>query len=648
METAKANSSNPSTTTDSTTGPDEKQDSQCFTAAVLQVGDMGDAAKNSAKTWYQQENVKYMWVVLLGFAALVDVLGTILPGLETSNGICSSDDQCEVTNAGSTSCWQSFIAWLDRHDIPISFVFSALWFLDAFWTAYKAWINALEAREMSAGETIYDFQQLENDRFDVVEMDEDGMEHHEQFSIRSKKAFIFAIAQHFAGRTTRSVMQYIKSKVFALVKKLTKRLFSKAIFNPLKFRRQVKKVLKILRYVKYGFPLIGKLNRIRGLVTLAWKRQRQHFQAQKAKRARQLLWESKPREVREIDAAIIIQSAFRARQARKAVKAMRILKAEKEYLAVCKIQHVLKRKLREGRARLEAKRKELERLEQLKEQTMSDKQKLRMYELRHDVLNETKVLLNRKMLMRPNTKFAIYWKLFFAICLLWELAGAALQPLLYDEKSKSRNGEVGPTTVEELIAHTFVPTRIADWPQCQIDSHDGEDDTTGLRWYCEDPISSTQESIRDVLALTLIPTPVSKWSECNPISIPTKKRRFTLFRRKKTPEATEVDLNWYCEQPYSTLHEHYRNLVNWFWSEVVVLVGVAYFMDVFVTFFTGEFHPVFGVLMPKPIFARWILPGLVLQLAVNPYMKAVSHWTRSTFSWDLSECTDGTPPSSSH
>ena len=49
-----------------------------------------------------------------------------------------------------------------------------------------------------------------------------------------------------------------------------------------------------------------------------------------------------------------------------------------------------------------------------------------------------------------------------------------------------------------------------------------------------------------------------------------------------------------------------------------------YFLDVFVTFFTGDIHPDNGVLIPKPFVKRWIAPGLVLQLLVNPYMKEVS------------------------
>jgi len=503
---------------------------------------------------------------------------------------------------------------------------------------------------MALGGTLHDLEHLEDDVFDVVEMGDDGTEHSERFSVRSKKAFIFVILQHFAGRTAHSITHYVKSRIIDLVRTLSKRIVSKAIFHPLKFRRQVKKASKIARYLKYGFPLFGKLNRIRGLVTLAWKRQRQRHEAKKAKRARRLLWESKPREVREVDAAIMIQSAFRAQRARKTVKAMKIFKADKEYIAVAKIQHVLRRKLRERRAQLEAQRKELQRLEQLK--GLTEKERLRIYQLRHEVLYETKVLLDRKMLMRPNTKFSVYWKLFFAICLLWELTGAALQPLLLDKAHKSPKHEDKPATVEELFAQAFVPTRVSDWPRCQIidkeDEHgllyhlthkdgngqhnqnDEDIKKDALPWYCSDPFYSSQESFRDFLALALIPKPVSEWSECTKDST-SPPRRFAFFRKKNRQDIIEAELHWYCENRYSRMHQLYRSLVDWFWSEFVVLVGLAYFLDVFITFFTGEFHPANGVLVPKPFFVRWILPGLVLQLAVNPYMKTVAGWTSDLF-----------------
>jgi hypothetical protein len=53
-------------------------------------------------------------------------------------------------------------------------------------------------------------------------------------------------------------------------------------------------------------------------------------------------------------------------------------------------------------------------------------------------------------------------------------------------------------------------------------------------------------------------------------------------------------------------------------DEFKVVVSIVCFLDVFVTFFTGEIDAITGYIVPKPFFNRWIFPGLLLQLLVNP------------------------------
>ena len=54
---------------------------------------------------------------------------------------------------------------------------------------------------------------------------------------------------------------------------------------------------------------------------------------------------------------------------------------------------------------------------------------------------------------------------------------------------------------------------------------------------------------------------------------------------------------------------------------LVPAVNCICFLDVFITFFTGELNS--GTLEPKPFFQRWILPGPLLQLLVNPTMASI-------------------------
>ena len=53
-------------------------------------------------------------------------------------------------------------------------------------------------------------------------------------------------------------------------------------------------------------------------------------------------------------------------------------------------------------------------------------------------------------------------------------------------------------------------------------------------------------------------------------------------------------------------------------------VNTIFFLDVFITFFTGELSSSAGTIVPKPFFTRYILPGVGLQLIVNPTMVEIS------------------------
>jgi hypothetical protein len=58
-------------------------------------------------------------------------------------------------------------------------------------------------------------------------------------------------------------------------------------------------------------------------------------------------------------------------------------------------------------------------------------------------------------------------------------------------------------------------------------------------------------------------------------------------------------------------------------------VHAVCFLDVFVTFSTGELTST-GKLVPKPTFARFVFPGIGLQLIVNPTMVALSKFVKKT------------------
>uniref|UniRef100_A0A7S2A8I3 Uncharacterized protein n=1 Tax=Trieres chinensis TaxID=1514140 RepID=A0A7S2A8I3_TRICV len=68
----------------------------------------------------------------------------------------------------------------------------------------------------------------------------------------------------------------------------------------------------------------------------------------------------------------------------------------------------------------------------------------------------------------------------------------------------------------------------------------------------------------------------------------------------------------------------WKSVVQYLADQTALLASVISFLDVFITFFTGELSEQTGVLRPKKFFKRWILPGVLLQLLVNPNMKDVA------------------------
>jgi hypothetical protein len=80
----------------------------------------------------------------------------------------------------------------------------------------------------------------------------------------------------------------------------------------------------------------------------------------------------------------------------------------RESVAMLKIQMILRKKLRERQACLQKKTKELRQLQSLEKKELSDKQQLRMYDLRDELTTEANEVLNRKLLLRPNTSFSVY------------------------------------------------------------------------------------------------------------------------------------------------------------------------------------------------------------------------------------------------
>jgi hypothetical protein len=635
------------------------------------------------------QGLNYIWRFSLGCAGVLDIVACLLPSFVESE----EDEMVTGPRSNAKDIFPNYIldlaSFLDHHSVTISLVFSTMWFLDAFFAAQKrrtkfliqeeksrylglndsstekkpkkrwetAWFvyyrsMTLQLLLLPVGFYIILFYSVDqiirggaiedldgvNESVTVAVSNADDEIEYERFSTHSKISLLFAIIHHILLKISGSTTRAIRSRLGSFVKRARpaaiKKILSRAVSNPLKFRRNIQKVLTVVRWVKYLAPLIGTCNKLKANVSDMLKKRSQKTIADKQRRVRQLLWEGKPVHVREDEAARMIQSIFRAYKARKAIIALKALRGDKQYLAAIKVQRALRSSLSRGRKRLRSKKEELVHLSTKRsdqKETLDHHEERRFYELQDELATEAKTLINRKLLLRPNTRFSVMWKILFISCIVVEISQLLAKPWL-DSYTKQRKGE--PMAMSEFVALTFTPTRASLLPECGFipESRQGtilnlkaglfsprhrvgnrfNDDTNDVPWFCHTPGFTIQEAYSDLLSLILVPAPVSEWPDCRD----TKRR---LWQKDESPPK-----RWYCHEPYSYMHSLYRRVFDFVLEKFLVLVSVVCFLDVFVVFFTGELDELTGKLAPKPWMARWIAPGLLLQLLLNPRLGSLS------------------------
>jgi hypothetical protein len=134
--------------------------------------------------------------------------------------------------------------------------------------------------------------------------------------------------------------------------------------------------------------------------------------------------------------------------------------------------------------------------------------------------------------------------------------------------------------------------------------------------------------IESIMEHTLIPTPVSQYAACEardedgPRILRVIRRVYRKFTRRKPAQTKPFP--WYCHQIFATAQTVYIKTLEFLIHEFLVFMGIVCFLDVFVTFFTGEIDLDTGILSPKPFFERWFVPGLVMHLAINPKVESAS------------------------
>ena len=479
---------------------------------------------------------------------------------------------------------------------------------------------------------------------------------------RAKMSTICAIL-HYLYHVYLAATIFVRAKLGEYFKnsaipQLRRTLVTNGFRNPRKLIRQLVLLLKYIRWTKYIIPLIGKLNKLRGGVVSTIRKRRQYSIAKKQKLIYKFLWKKKSPAEKEQDAAILIQRVWRAYQNQMYHRVVAIFSTkDKRLTSAMKIQLAFRRMALKSRCQLLGKRRELHRLERERiasPKNLNEDERRRLYELQDTFMTEANKTINKRLLMRPNTKLAVRWNYLFIVCILYEFSHVALRPWLQLPKTKNKKKEdnkVKYISMREFVATSLTPTRVSETPECGYlfqkqswiqrlfhhqygagyhdDPHHQHNNT--IPWMCAEPIVTYRDSFRDIIVLTFSPHPISQWEQCQVRKSTLIDRLNHLFHNKN--KTNKKPPPWYCSNPYVTIHNYYRSIWNFVIDETKIVISIVCFLDVFVKFFTGEIDATTGELRPRPFFRRWIIPGLLFQLLVNPAI--------GTFSTIFFQITDG-------
>jgi hypothetical protein len=413
---------------------------------------------------------------------------------------------------------------------------------------------------------------------------DDVPDEYDSFTKYANVSLGFAVLKHLLITLSRRTGYHFKRRGIDAAKYYCRLLIFKAFRHPFVFGRRVRMILKLVRWAKYLAPLIGAIGKLKTNLSDLYIRFKQYRKATHAKRVRmRVLGKLQPDALRE-HCALIIQKTFRSHRSRKSMRAFKLLRGHSEYIAAVKLQKQFRMILARGKTQILRKKDELKRLRAMERkslQRMEQRERLKMYKLQEELKAETRYLLNEKLLLRPNTTFSVTWKFLFVLAVLFDISQLALKPMLLTYRNP-RTGQL--LQLERVLGMWLIPVPLREQEVCAVEN--------------------------SVLSGPLILRAI---------------QRKIIYLKRKHRHAAQDSLPWYCSEYYERLQTIYIQVLEFGIHRFFAFVGFICFMDVFVTFFTGDFDELTGVLKPKPLFQRWIAPGMALQLLVNPKVEGASH-----------------------
>jgi len=373
----------------------------------------------------------------------------------------------------------------------------------------------------------------------------------------------------------RTLAEAKSAYLFTLYRKLTINTVNLAVRDPPSLKKRIYFLLRLIRWAKYLAPLIGTANMLLDSAVDLMKKWKQFREARITQKIVNQYWKVLTVQGKQDHAAIVIQRMYRSYHS-KLLHEKR--QSESMQMAAAKrIQKAMRHKLRRTRKRLDTNMEQLELIKTHRSKNIPVEHLIQLKELKYDLNRTCDAKISRRMLLRPNTKFSVAWKILFVISVSIEISFLSLKPYI-ERRFFSPTHE--PITIENAIATIFIPNDLYSSPLCQLNNGQSDDKK--------------------------------------------KKKKQMASPFKNFPKETLPEKPWFCHEPWPVLHRVYIRFMSLIIHQADILISAICFCDVFITFFIGEIDEATGVLKPKSFFTRWIFPGLLLQLLVNPKMADVA------------------------
>jgi len=387
-----------------------------------------------------------------------------------------------------------------------------------------------------------------------------------EFSTNDTISLLHAItiffAKKFSWRTYRHVRKYTLSSLRTILRSL---IFF-AVRNPKTFRQRVRAVLNASRWANYLAPVGGGVGKLVESLDEFAKKRRQRQLARDARIKRIGFRSRLPPDARRRHSALQIQAAYRAHLAKRRFRALNRIQSVQKIFASLKLQGACRRWLRRSRYRMSVSCNELLHLQGKlrQENCLTLYERLKLYLIRDDFINKTSRLMNRDLLLRPDSNLAISWSILLLVAALFDVIELACKPVL--EKQLERQVR-HPLTTQEFLQYILVPKSVNKFAVCH-------------------EIKPSPGNLLHKLARIL---------------------RELLRKIKRIPRNCDPDVVVSQSINYA--------MIKFFTRRFSDFVCAMLFLDVFVQFFTGEIDVMTGALVPAPFIRRWLIPGLFFQLA---------------------------------